>query len=400
MRYLFIFIIIFPSLLLGQGNNDLHIKMNNEGDSLSFKSHFLNAVWSVQSRTFFMSTINEGTLKDDYTLASGAGIGVLTDPFHGFQLGLNGYFTFEIFSSDIDQPDSTTNAPNRYEIGLYDLTTPGNTKNLDRLEELYLKYTYSKSSILFGRFNINTPFMNPQDGRMRFTLEEGAWLSVRQSDKIGFNGGWIWSVSPRSTMNWYSTGKSIGLYSSGVTPEGTKSNYNGNIASEGIAIANIYYKPFKNWRINFWNGFVENVMNTAMIEVYTERKDSKRKIDIYHGLIFLHQNAINQGGNADQEKTYISKGAQSNVISLQVGFKNKRFNSNFNYTHITGDGRYLMPREWGRESFYTFLPRERNEGFGNIHAIMSKTTYTSLKSNFKTSLGYGYYKLPDIKTIA
>ncbi|HMT28757.1 MAG TPA: hypothetical protein PKD91_05700, partial [Bacteroidia bacterium] len=80
MRFLLIIIFIFPDIVFGQVNNDLHIKMNNEGDSLSLKSHFLNAAWSVQSRTFFMSTLNEGSLKDDYTLATGAGIGVMTDP--------------------------------------------------------------------------------------------------------------------------------------------------------------------------------------------------------------------------------------------------------------------------------------------------------------------------------
>ena len=29
---------------------------------------------------------------------------------------------------------------------------------------------------------------------------------------------------------------------------------------------------------------------------------------------------------------------------------------------------FLMPREWGREPFYTFLPRERNEGLGGVNA--------------------------------
>ncbi len=395
---IFIFILIlFPVFVKGQVNNDVHIKMNDESDSLSFQSHFVKASWSVQSRTFFMSTINEGSLKDDYTLATGAGIGVLTEPYHGFQLGLNGYFVFELFSSDIDQPDPTTNNANRYEIGLYDLTTPGNTSNLDRLEELYLKYTYSKSSVMAGRFNINTPFINPQDGRMRPTLEEGAWISVRQLDKIGFNGGWIWSMSPRSTMEWYSAGTSIGIYPNGVTEDGIKSNYSGNITSSGLFIANVYYTPATNWKINFWNGYIENVLNSAMVEITTERTAKKRKLQVYHGLIYMHQDAINDGGNSEEIKSYTTKGAQSNVISARVGLKNKTFNTSINYTHITGDGRYLMPREWGREPFYTFLPRERNEGSGGVNALMIKAAYTAPKSKFKSSIAYGYYSLPDIK---
>jgi outer membrane porin, OprD family len=374
-----------------------HVKLNDETDTVSIQSHFLNAQWQVQSRTFFMSTINEGSLKDDYTLATGAGIGVLTDPFYGFQLGFNGYFIFELVSSDLAKPDPASNSSNRYEIGLYDLTDPGNTMDLSRLEELYLKYNYSKSSIVAGRFNINTPFIGPQDGRMRPTLEEGAWVSVKESEKIGFNGGWISAVSPRSTMTWYDTGNSIGVYPGGVTEDGVKSAYAGNLNSAGLALANVYYKPVKGWRINIWDAWTENVFNTAMIEVYTERTDAKRKIDIYHGFMFIHQDAMNDGGNADPSKTYMSDGAQSNVISAQVGFKNTKWNTSFNYTHITGDGRYLMPREWGRDPFYTFLPRERNEGYGDLNAFMVKVARNSIDKKFKTSLAYGFYDLPDIK---
>jgi hypothetical protein len=56
-----------------------------------------------------------------------------------------------------------------------------------------------------------------------------------------------------------------------------------------------------------------------------------------------------------------------------------------------------MPREWGKEPFYTFLPRERNEGLGNVHAATIKASTKLFNDNFKTGLGYGYYQLPDVK---
>ncbi|MGB4401026.1 MAG: hypothetical protein WBJ10_16760, partial [Daejeonella sp.] len=58
--------------------------------------------------------------------------------------------------------------------------------------------------------------------------------------------------------------------------------------------------------------------------------------------------------------------------------------------------RYLMPREWGRDPFFTFMPRERNEGFGDVHAFMGKINYKFPESSFKTSLSGGYFKLPAI----
>jgi hypothetical protein len=110
--------------------------------------------------------------------------------------------------------------------------------------------------------------------------------------------------------------------------------------------------------------------------------------------MYIRQDAIKNGGNPDPSKTYINKGAASNVISAQLGLKNKRVNANINYTHIFATGRYLMPREWGRDPFYTFLPRERNEGSGNVHALSANFTVFLVKEKFKSTLSYGFYKLP------
>lgn len=365
-------------------------------DSTRLKDSFVKTQWEAHSRTFLMHTINEGSLKDDYALASGAGIGVLTQPVYGFQVGVSGFFIYNLWSSDIHKADSLTNQPNRYELGLFDVENQTNKNDLDRLEELYIKYTLSKSTITVGKININTPFLNPQDGRMRPTIEEGVWLQINESKKIGFNGGWIWEVSPRSTVKWFTLSNSMGIYPMGINIDGTKSNYYDRIKSEGMAIANIYIKPNEDLKINIWNSYFENVMNTAMIEINTSQSLNE-KSKLYQGIMYIHQDAVNNGGNVNQSQTYINKGAQSNIISAQIGLRNKKSNTSLNYTHITGDGRYLMPREWGKEPFYTFMPRERNEGLGNVHAFMAKTSFNAFKNKFKTGLAYGYYLLPDVK---
>jgi hypothetical protein len=390
-------IFLSSTISFAQDHNDHHIALKpKDKDTVCLKDCLLKAHWEAHTRTFAMSTINEGALKDDYAIAAGAGIGLLTKSLYGFQVGLSGYFIYNLNSSQIHQVDSLTGQPNRYEIGLFDIEDHTNKHDLDRLEELYLKYTLSKSSITVGKINLNTPFLNPQDGRMRPTVEEGAWISIKESSKIGFNGGWIWEVSPRSTVSWFSMANSMGVYPMGVNTDGTKANYNEHIEGcTGMAIGNIYFNPNKNIKINVWNSFLENVMNTALVEVNLEQP--KEKLKFYESFMYLHQDAINNGGNINQAKTYMHKGEQSNAISAQIGFKNKKINTNLNYTHITGDGRYLMPREWGREVFYTFLNRERNEGFGNLHAFMTKTTLTGKNGKFTTSLGYGYYLLPDVK---
>lgn len=394
-----LFFTIFNSFAQDNGHanevDNHHITLRPK-DSTCLKDCFLKSHWEARSRAFLMHTINEGNLKDDYALATGAGIGVLTHPLYGFQVGVSGFFIYNLYSSPIDFPDSLTKSPNRYEVGLFDVENPGNKNDLDRLEELYVKYNLSKSAISVGKININTPFLNPQDGRMRPTIEEGVWVNINESKKFGVNGGYIWEISPRSTVQWFSLSNSMGINPMGVNTDGTKGDYYGNISSNGIAITNIYIKPAERIKINLWNGWLDNVMNTAMIELNTNQTIGKR-FNLYQGIMYIHQDALNNGGNADRRKTYIDKSEQSNVISAQVGVKNKKINTSVNYTHITGDGRYLMPREWGRDPFYTFLPRERNEGFGNVNAFLVKSSLNLFNSKFKTGIAYGYYDLPDVK---
>jgi len=403
MKYYVLVIFTIQSFFVKSQDNqnhhngvDVHHITMKPKDSMCLKDCFLKAHWEAHTRSFVMSTVNEGELKDDYAVAMGAGIGVLTQPIYGFQFGMSGFFIFNVMSSHLEEVDPITNQPNRYETGLFDIENPANKADLDRLEELFIKYNLSKSAITVGKIHINTPFLNPQDGRMRPTIEEGIWLNVNESKKFGVNGGWIWEISPRSTARWYSLANSIGINPSGITIDGNKSDYHGNVLTSGMAIANVYFKPNEKLKINLWNGLLDNVMNTAMVEINTNQ-DLSDKTKLYQGLMFLHQNSINHGGNIDQTKTYINEGSQSNVISAQVGIKNKRNNTSLNYTHITADGRYLMPREWGKEPFYTFLPRERNEGLGNVHAFVFKTSINSKNNRLKTGLGYGYYLLPDVK---
>jgi hypothetical protein len=116
--------------------------------------------------------------------------------------------------------------------------------------------------------------------------------------------------------------------------------------------------------------------------------------------MLIRQIAVNDGGNHNPALTYINKGAASAVISAQVGIRSKRSNWNINYTRITKEGRYLMPREWGRDPFYTFMSRERNEGSGDLNAFSTHFQYLFPKHRIKAGLGYGYYRLPSVQNAA
>lgn len=359
-----------------------------------------NSDWELHSRTVGMATINNGSLKDDAALGTSLYLGLTTRSFHGFRLGAGGAFMFHLASTKLYEPDPATQMQNRYEQGLFDVENPTQKSDLNKLEKLFVRYEWRKSSIEAGRIGFTSPFINAQDGRLRPTAQQGILLQTGALKNLTLTGAWINAISPRSVVRWHTVAETFGLYPSGVAPDGAKSNYKGNIHTEGIALLNIVYKAPHHIRINAWNTYVDQVLNVALLEINHEAALKKSGWSCYQSLMLVREDAVWDGGNADPAKTYIPKGACANVISAQVGLRAVRWNNSLNYTRITKDGRFLMPREWGRDPFYTFMPRERNEGLGDVHAVMIRSAYTSSNKQYKGALSYGYYNLPDVKSYA
>jgi hypothetical protein len=80
-----------------------------------------------------------------------------------------------------------------------------------------------------------------------------------------------------------------------------------------------------------------------------------------------------------------------------VGYTNKKTTVKLNYSHITSQGRFLFPREWGREPLFTFLPRERNEGLGDVDALTINISKSFFAGKLNADLSAGHYYLPDVK---
>ncbi len=369
---------------------------NNGTNATTLLDAFKNGKVNGHFRYFFLGTDNQHKLTDYYANALGGRIKFETAKFYGFQIAVGGYYTFNLGSSDFSKPDSITNQFNRYESSLFDIEKPSSKNNLAKLQELYIKYQFKKSNIILGRQIINTPFVNTQDGRMIPTCVSGVWLNINHFKKMGIEGGWLNGISPRGTMKTYNPGASIGLYPSGINIDGSKSNYSNHIQSAGIGLLGVNYTIYSKLNLQLWNLFAENIFNTEMIQLdWNHRlKDSSSFFAAFQG---IHQVAINDGGNADVSKTYFTKGQQTFAFGGKIGWRNKKLETSISYNRITANGRFLMPREWGRDPFFTFMPRERNEGLGNVDAVVAKLNYNFPKSNFKTSISYGYFHLPDVK---
>lgn len=383
-----------PSLdVIPPSNSHVHKKAESILEAFEhghFHGHF---------RTYFMATDNTRNLSDYYAWAAGGGLHFSSAPWHGFNFGIGGIFNYNLASSDLGAKDSITGAINRYEIGLFDVEDPYNREDLDRIEELWLRYQWRKSRITVGRQALQTPFINYQDGRMRPTAESGAWVELQEWDKTKIEAGWIWKMSPRSTVDWYSVGESIGLYPQGLNPDGTFSDYPENLESNGIALLGLHQQFGKNTKVHFWNQYVENIFNTVFVQV-DYIKPLKNGHQLVGGLQFAHQDAVAKGGNENEAKTYFHEDNRANVISVQAGWKRGGWQALAAYTRITDEGRFLSPREWGREPFYTFMPRERVEGSGDSHSFTSRVSWQTRNKKLRFEAAVGHFELPDVKNPA
>ena len=396
LQYIIWSYFISMNLVSAQGIHSFH---EADKDTNTLSHFFEKGRFYGHARSYMAGTINQGDLTDYYAWGIGAGIGYETPKFFKhFQVGLSGFFMFNIKSSDLSKVDPKTNQANRYEIGLFDIERPDDHEDLDRLEELFVKtHLGKKSTLTIGRQIPQTPFINPQDGRMRPTLVEAAVLELKEFKNLNLHGEYIWRISPRSTVRWFETAESMGIYPVGVDINGKPSQYKNNVESGRVGIIGAVYQK-KQWNIQFWETYIDNVLNTAQLKAEWKSKTLAGKNWIFGGQ-YIQQNAVGNGGNEDPTKAYTQENSSSNVFSGRLGQQSAKFDWFLNGTRITAKGRYLMPREWGRETFYTFMPRERNEGFGDVTAI-TVNTFFKPKKNIKIELSGGYFQLPDVKNFA
>ncbi|WP_373399401.1 hypothetical protein V8V91_06675 [Algoriphagus halophilus] len=64
----------------------------------------------------------------------------------------------------------------------------------------------------------------------------------------------------------------------------------------------------------------------------------------------MFQAAIGDGGNPDPAKAYILPGEKSSAFGMRAGLSWSHSKWTLNYLGFSDQGRFLFPREWGRES--------------------------------------------------
>ncbi|MGN7516022.1 MAG: hypothetical protein ACTHOM_16715 [Allomuricauda sp.] len=353
-------------LLWGLSSMAQHQKAPDKAESL--KEIFANGEVEGHIRNYFMSTINEGSLKDYYTDAIGGSISFKTMEYKGFELGVKGIFTFEAFTSNLNDPDPTTGKVSKWEHELYDINDYNNQNDLDRLEELYVKYNFDSGYFTYGKLAIEeTPLLNETDGRMKPFAFKGFWFQLHRKKHI-FNISWLDRISPRGTVEWYSFNEAIGLSNNGFQPDGTLSDYRDKTASKGIASLQ-YETQLDQFGFRANHYYINHISNTSLIEL------DYKKGDWTLGLQYALQFSDSFQKSLDYAERYIQPGENGQVLSGQLAYDPQHWHFGVAYTRAFDTGRLLFPKELGRDNFFTSLSRSRLEGLGDVNVFTLYTDY-------------------------
>jgi hypothetical protein len=359
---------------------------NTSRDSISnlstIKSFFNKGILEGRSRMYFMHTDNV-TPYEDYTgVALGSGLKYNTPTFKGFSGSFGGYYIIDMIGSKNAGIASIAQTPSRYELGLFDIENPDN-HNLVRLENLFIRYKKGILDTKYGQFVPKYALLNGQDGRMSPTMVRGYNIGIMPNKNLSFELNWINKISPRSTIKWYSVFKSMTLYPMGKNEDGIKSLYAENLKTKSLYLITANYKIKKNFTIKSEQYILPETFSLNLVQ--TEVNFKKWQL----GNILIFQRATKSKNKLSEN--YINSNSFVQSFRIQRFFSTRLF-FNINYTNIGKSGRFLFPREWGKEPFYTFMPRERNEGTGDTKALNFNLNYKTLKK-VEISSAYGRFFL-------
>ncbi|MFO7826829.1 MAG: hypothetical protein R6V72_23045 [Cyclobacterium sp.] len=345
-------------------------------------------------RSYFMSTSYSGDYKNDHAWGQMARVALSTRLPHG--LVINGeYLGFlRVLSSDLTALDPRVPNLNRYEVGLFDVN------HLDRrlfgkIGNLNLAFEKEKFQAKFGRMEINSPFINHQDGRLSPTYVEGLRLGLQPRSNVNLTSHLIWAISPRSTGNWFSLSESMGMYPVGRDEFGNPSSYFGNTQVDFAHVldVDITLKDQANLQLN--HTYVQNIYSSFLAQWDKSWNIPDSNLKAITGLQTSFQHGIGNGGNEEVDLRYKNPEDYHLILSGRIGLRSKQNLWHLNYTKMQGKGRYLSPREWGRDPFYTFIPRERNEGLGHVDAISTFFQHSLAQKPLQLYTFMGVYFLPD-----
>ena len=330
--------------------------------------------------------------KEDYALGMSLNVGAKVDFLEHweFHIGYRGFLN--VVSSNLWEPDPLTGQSNRYEIGLFDILNPQD-RYFGKLETLSLAYSQEKFGIKLGRMGINSDWVNAQDGRLSPTAVEGLsfWLIPNSQWKL--SGYALSRMSIRGSSQWLGIGETLGIFPQGRTEDGKPGKYFGNTQSNWVGLVEVDRKVGKRNKLHFSNTLAQNLFSTYWIgmESYFQKENHTLSLGLQTGF----QHGLGDGGNEDLSLRYKNPLDRNFAVSGRVGWKNTQWSTHLSMTQVLGKGRWLSPREWGKDAWFTFIPRERNEGYESLTALVGFGEYRFENIPVQIYAHFGLHWLPN-----
>lgn len=375
---LFLSILLFSSSLLYPQQ-----QQNDKTSGVELLNFIKNTSLQGHVRNFTMATFNDADLRDYATNASGGLITITTPNFKGFEAGVAASLTFKTIGNDLAALDLEAGKGNKWELELYDSFNADNNFNqLMRLDELYLKYQYKQHYISYGKIEIeNTNIINTSDGRMNRFAHRGAWLHLDFNATHTFDVAWLDGVSPRASYDWFDFDEAFGMASQGFQPNGEPAAYRGLYPSHGVGIFNYQFHADQ-FYIKVTNFLFDKINTTTWLEAEYSVSDFE------FGLQYALTVALSHNQILSYAQRYMQPDEQAHVFSSHVSWNQQRWKFDLAYTHALDTGRFLFPKELGRDDFFTSIPRSRLEGLGGVDVFAIHTDYTFLKPDLHLSFAY------------
>lgn len=352
---------------------------------LSFRSFWMNTSYSNEA------------LRSDYALGLSSLVeGKLT--LQRIWEVQTGYRIFaNTISSDFWVPDPVTGQANRYESGLFNLAEPKD-RFFGRLELLSIGLIQPKFGVKVGKMGIQSDWVNSQDGRLSPTVVEGihAYYVPKANWKVSAWG--ITRMNIRGSKDWLPVGETIGLFPQGRSLLGKPAAYFQNTRSTWLGIWELEGKIKGGKTLRFSQTIAANLLSTYWA---TFEKTSQNNLGTWtSGIQGGIQHGLGEGGNSIIEKQYKNPEDLNFAVSAKLNWKKDAWEVQLSTTQLGGKGRWLSPREWGKDAWYTFIPRERNEGFESVTAVVGYASYRFKNRPLQLYTFMGIHVLPQLEDIA
>ncbi len=348
----------------------------------SFKDYLNSSTISGQLRDYFMSTVNEGALTDYYSNAIGAALKYETPVWHGLQGAIRGRFAHRTFLDNANTADPLVNRPANWERELYDVDNP-EANTVYQIEELYLRFHFSRSRITMGKMDLNrSPLLLKRGGRMNGFAYRGLWLDINELEQQKIQLGWINGVVIRGRTTWRSIDNALGRNSNGLAPNGERSNYAGTTNTKGIGVFSYENTIYPGVKIQVWNYFFHRLSNISWFQV-----DYKSNRFLLGGQL-AYQVPMGFQEQLNYVNRYMQPDEKGIVLNVQLGIYNKiqGWELSANYLQAFDSGRFLFPRELGRENFYASQPRTWLDGQGDTDIFMLRFKFKPPAKNWQFDL--------------